>query len=50
MYCYDVGMLQVPYICMVVPYGKGKHQPDKVVNPARVQLNMIFFFLVPVCD
>ena len=27
------------YVCMVIPYSKGKDQPGKVANPARGQLN-----------
>ena len=28
------------YVCMVITYSKSMHQPGKVANPARGQLNM----------
>ena len=29
----------ITYVCMAIAYRKTKHQPDKVANPARGQLN-----------
>ena len=31
------------YTCKVITYSKGKYQPGKVANPARGQLNSVFF-------